>query len=58
MPCGCHICLRYALQTASDSRGLLEHESEELHLSPQFKSLLESFVRKTASHISAEPLSA
>ena len=35
--------LRYALKTASNPRGLLEQESEELHLSPQFRSLLERF---------------
>src|SRR5712691_7467637 len=50
--------LRYALKTATDPRGLLEQESEELHLSPQFKSLLEPFVPKTASHVSTEPLRA
>jgi len=49
--------LRYALKTATDPRGLLEQESEELHLSPQFKSLLEPFA-KTASRVSSEPLSA
>jgi hypothetical protein len=50
--------LRYALKTASDPRGLLEQESKELHLSPQFKSFLEPFVPKTASHSATEPLSA
>jgi hypothetical protein len=50
--------LRYALKTANDPRTLLEQESEELHLSPQFKSLLEPFVPKTASHVSAESFSA
>ena len=50
--------LRYALKTASDPRGLLEQESKEMHLSPQFKSLLERFVPKTASHSATEPLSA
>jgi hypothetical protein len=49
--------LRYALKTASDPRRLFEHESEQLHLSPEFKSLLEPFVPKTANHVSAEPLS-
>src|SRR6266702_6999544 len=49
--------LRYALKTAADPRKLFEQESEELHLSPQFKSLLERFVPKTANHVSAEPLS-
>jgi hypothetical protein len=50
--------LRYALKTASDPRKLFEQQSEELHLTPQFKSLLEPFVRKAANLISAEPLSA
>ena len=36
--------LRYALKTESDPRALLEHESEELHLAPRFRSLLEKFV--------------
>ena len=36
--------LRYALKTANDPRGLLEQESEELHLSVNFRSLLEPFV--------------
>jgi hypothetical protein len=49
--------LRYALKTAADPRGLLEQETEELHLSPQFRSLLEPFA-KTASRVSTEPLSA
>ena len=44
--------LRYALKNAADPRGLLEQESEELHLSPKFRSLLEPFVPRTASHIS------
>jgi Family of unknown function (DUF5519) len=49
--------LRYALKKAADPRELFEQESEEMHLSPQFKSLLEPFVPKTANHVSAEPLS-
>ena len=49
--------LRYWLKTATDPRKLFEEESEELRLSPQFKSLLERFVPKTANHVSAEPLS-
>ncbi len=39
--------LRYALKTSSDPQKLLEQESEELHSSPRFKSLLEPFVPKT-----------
>ena len=50
--------LRYGLKTATDPRRLLENETEELHLSPQFKSLLEHFVPKTANHVSTEPLPA
>jgi hypothetical protein len=50
--------LRYSLKTDIDPRGLLERESRELHLSPQFKSLLEQFVPANASGIPAEPLTA
>jgi hypothetical protein len=50
--------VRYALKTANDPRGLLEQESEELHLSANFRSLLEPFVPNTANHAPAEPLSA
>ena len=49
--------IRYALKTATDPRELLEQESEELDLSPQFKSLLERFV-PNANHSATEPLSA
>ena len=41
--------IRYSLKTATDPRGMLEQESEELHLNPQFRSLLERFVPKTAN---------
>src|SRR5216683_1629847 len=50
--------LRYALKTASDPHRLFEQESEELDLSPQFRSLLERFVPKIANHSATEPLSA
>ena len=50
--------LRYALKRAADPRELFEQESKQLCLSPQFKSLLEPFVPKTANRVSAEPLSA
>jgi hypothetical protein len=50
--------LRYSLKTASDARGLLEQESAGLHLSPQFRSLLERLLRKTANHAVTETLSA
>ena len=49
--------IRYALKTATDPRELLEQESEELDLSPQFKSLLERFV-PNANHSATESLSA
>jgi hypothetical protein len=49
--------IRYALKTATDPRELLEQESEELDLSPQFRSLLEKFV-PNANHSATEPLSA
>jgi hypothetical protein len=50
--------LRYALKTATDPQKRFEQESEELRLSPRFKSLLEPFVPKTANHVSTEPLPA
>jgi hypothetical protein len=50
--------LRYALKEATDARRLFEHECEELHLSPRFKSLLEAFVPKNTRAVSAEPLPA
>jgi hypothetical protein len=34
---------RYALKTTADPRKLLEHESQQLRLSPRFKLLLEPF---------------
>jgi hypothetical protein len=37
---------------------LMEQESEELHLSPRFKSLLEPFVTQTPRHASTQSLSA
>jgi hypothetical protein len=50
--------LRYALKTAADPRRLFEQESEDLDLSPEFKSLLEPFVPKKTLVVSVEPLSA
>ena len=47
--------LRYALKTATDPRKLLQQDSEHLQLSPEFRSLLEPFVPKTANHVSTEP---
>lgn len=39
--------LRYMLKIASDPLQLLETESEQLHLSPRLKSMLEQFVPKS-----------
>jgi hypothetical protein len=50
--------VRYRLKAASDPRKLLEEESEALHLSPRFRSLLEPFLSKTAKQASSEPLPA
>jgi Family of unknown function (DUF5519) len=50
--------LRYALKTSTDPQKLFEQETEELHLSPKFKLLLEPFMPKTATYVSAEALSA
>lgn len=47
--------LRYRLKAAADPRGLLERETEELHLNPEFQALLEPFVPRTTSHVSTEP---
>jgi hypothetical protein len=46
--------LRYALKTAADPLTLLERESEQLHLSPRFKSLLAAFLPNSAKRASAE----
>lgn len=40
--------LRYAMKAASDPRRVLDQYSEELQLSPHFKSLLEAFVPRGA----------
>jgi hypothetical protein len=50
--------LRYALKTSSDPKKLFAMESEQLRLSPKFKSLLEPFVAKATKSVPAEPLSA
>ncbi|MGD0213927.1 MAG: luciferase family protein [Terriglobales bacterium] len=50
--------LRYALKTASDPRQLLQQESEELNLNPEFKSLLERFVPNADNLRATQPLSA
>jgi len=46
--------LRYALKKAGDPRMLLAQESEELRLSPQFKSLLEPFVPSAKNRVVCE----
>jgi hypothetical protein len=43
---------------AADPRRLFEQETEELHLSSQFKSLLEPFVPAMAKHDLTGPLTA
>ena len=50
--------VRYGLKTATDPRGLLEQQSEELNLSPEFKTLLERFVPTTARRALTERLTA
>jgi hypothetical protein len=50
--------LRYALKEAAEPRKLFDQESEELRLNPRFKSLIEPFVPKNTSAVSAEPLPA
>jgi len=50
--------LRYALKTSTDPQKQFEHESEQLRLSPRFKSLLEPFVPKTPKLVSAESVPA
>ena len=47
--------VRYALKTSADPLRLLENETQDLHLSPEFKSLLELFAPETANHIHREP---
>lgn len=50
--------LRYALKTASDSRGMLEHESEELGLSLHLRSLLQQHLPTKAESVTVDPLTA
>jgi len=45
--------LRYVLRTAADPLNLIERESEQLHLSPRFKTLLAALVPKSAKRASA-----
>lgn len=45
--------LRYAVKTARDPQALVERESEQLHLSPRFKTLLAAFFPNSAKPASA-----
>jgi hypothetical protein len=45
--------LRYAVKTAADPQALVERESEQLHLSPRFKTLLAAFFPNSAKPASA-----
>ncbi len=47
--------LRYALKTATDPRGMLERESEELGLSPRVRSLLQQHLPSKAESIITDP---
>ena len=48
--------LRYALKEATDPRRLFEQESEELRLSPRFKSLLEPFIPNRTGSVPTDQL--
>ena len=50
--------LRYALKTAVNADAVFAAETEQLRLSPRFRSLLEPFARKSIKADSAQPLSA
>jgi hypothetical protein len=50
--------LRYALKTASDPRGMLERESEELGLSLRLRSLLQQHLPTKPASVTADSLSA
>jgi hypothetical protein len=50
--------LRYFLKTATDARQVFEEESEKLHLSPGFKSLLDPFIPKQTDKAAAEQVPA
>jgi len=50
--------LRYALKTAGDSRGMLEHESEELGLSLHLRSLLQQHLPTRPECATADRLTA
>jgi len=50
--------LRYALKASADPRSVFEQETEALHLSPEFRSLLEPFVPRTTERVPTEPVRA
>ena len=50
--------LRYALKTAADPHKAFEQESEELKLSHNYKSLLETFIPKPSPQVHVDPISA
>ena len=50
--------LRYRLKAATDPGKLLDQESDELSLSPRFRSLFRPFLGKPPNQVSAAPLSA
>jgi hypothetical protein len=50
--------LRYALKTASDPHGMLEHESEALGLSTHLRSLLQQHLPAKAERGTADALTA
>jgi Family of unknown function (DUF5519) len=49
--------LRCKLKVDADPRGLLGHESHDLHLTPSFASLLEKFVPSAKNAVPNEPVS-
>jgi len=50
--------LRYALKVADDPHDLLEQERRRLRLSPEFRALLEPFLRRATNAVSTEPIRA
>ena len=50
--------LRYTMKTATDPHELLDEESQQLHLSPKFRLLLERFLPLKANKVSIESLTA
>ena len=48
--------LRYAMKAAPDPRELLDQQSQELDLSPHYRSLLKALLPATATRVSSEQL--